>query len=293
MLLSMTGFGRGEAVLDDTKITTEVVGLNHRFLDVSIRLPCALCSLETDLRRKLKKRLARGRVTVTVELMSTTASLALPTMIDAELAHRYADRLRALADQMHLVDDISVMGVINMPGVTNAASESVDANRLAPAVAESLDTALDRFDEVRATEGAALRADLELRISRVGEKAEAVHKRIPAVVEAYRERLDGRIRELGELNLVDPERVALEVAMFADKCDVSEEVVRLRSHVEQFLEILNGDKSAGRLLDFLCQEMHREITTIGGKGRDSDVSHLVVEVKGEIEKVREQVQNIE
>jgi len=293
MLLSMTGFGRGETALDDTKVTTEVIGLNHRFLDISIRLPGAVASLETDLRRKLKKRLVRGRVTVTVELMSTTASLSLPTMIDDELARRYADRLHALADQMHLVDDVSVMGVINMPGVTNAVSESVDADRLAPAVAESLSTALDMFDEVRATEGAALLADLELRISRIGKKAESVQKRIPAVVEAYRDRLDTRIRELGDLNSVDPDRVAFEVAMFADKCDVSEEVVRLRSHIEQFLEILNGEKSAGRLLDFLCQEMHREITTIGAKGRDSDVSHLVVEVKGEIEKVREQVQNIE
>ncbi len=293
MLLSMTGFGRGEAVLDDTKVTTEVIGLNHRFLDISVRLPGALASLETELRRQLKKRLARGRVAVTVDLMSTNASCALPTTIDTELARRYADQLRKLAVQMDLVDDVSVMGVINMPGVTNAVSESVDADWLAPAVAESFGLALDAFDEVRATEGAALREDLEQRIGCISEKAESVHKRIPAVVEAYRSRLDARIQELGDLNSVDPDRVALEVAMFADKCDVSEEVVRLRSHVEQFLEILHGDKSAGRLLDFLCQEMHREISTIGAKGRDSDVSHLVVEVKGELEKVREQVQNIE
>ena len=293
MLLSMTGFGRGEAVQDDTKVTTEVVGLNHRFLDISVRLPGALVSLETELRRMLKKRLTRGRVAVTVDLMSTTASSALPTTIDAELARRYADRLRELAEQMHLVDDVSVMGVINMPGVTNAVSESVDADWLAPTVTESFGIALDAFDEVRAAEGAALREDLKVRIGCIGEKAEAVHKRIPAVVEAYRERLDARLRELGDLNSLDPDRVALEVALFADKCDVSEEVVRLRSHIEQFLEILDGDKSAGRLLDFLCQEMHREITTIGAKGRDSEVSHLVVHVKGELEKVREQVQNIE
>jgi len=293
MLLSMTGFGRGEAVLDDTRVTTEVIGLNHRFLDISVRLPAALASLETQLRRHLKKRLARGRITVTVDLMSTKVSSATPTIIDAELARRYADQLRELAAQTHLVDDISVMGVINMPGVTNAVSESVDADGLAPTVTESLTIALDAFDEVRATEGAALREDLELRIGGISEKAEAVHKRIPDVVEAYRDRLDARIQEMGNLNSVDPDRVALEVAMFADKCDVSEEVVRLRSHIEQFREILRGDKSAGRLLDFLCQEMHREISTIGAKGRDSNVSHLVVKVKGDLEKIREQVQNIE
>ena len=134
MLLSMTGFGRGEAVLDDTRITTEVIGLNHRFLEISVRLPAALASLETELRRQLKKRLARGRITVTVDLMSTKASSAIPTMIDAELASRYADQLRKLAAQIDLVDDVSVMGVINMPGVTNAVSESVDAERLVPTV---------------------------------------------------------------------------------------------------------------------------------------------------------------
>jgi len=293
MLLSMTGFGRGESVVDDVKVATEVLGLNHRFLDISIRLPGALAALEAGLRRILKERLTRGRVTVTVDVASGAASSTLPATIDVELARRYADQLRELADELRLDDDVSVTSLLSLPGVVNTGVETVEADRLAPAAVKSLERALKAFDEARAAEGAALREDLEQRIDRISELAEAIDRRVPEVVEAYRQRLGERVRELGDLGPADPDRVALEVALFADKCDVSEEVVRLRSHIDQFREVLDSDKSAGRQLDFLCQEMHREITTIGAKGRDADVSHLVVEAKSDLEKVREQVQNIE
>jgi len=294
MPFSMTGFGRGEAVLDDTKVVTEVTGLNHRFLDISIRLPGELAGFETRLRRTLKNRLVRGRVTVTVDIARTDISSPATASIDTDLARRYVERLHELSDRINVKNDVSVMGVVNLPGVMATASSPVDPERMERVVSESLDRALDAFTEVRAAEGAVLCEDLEAGISHIYSVADAIEQRIPAVVEAYRARLTARVSELSELAPVDPDRVAVEVALFADKCDVNEEVVRLRSHLERFLETLTGhEPAAGRLLDFLCQEMHREITTIGAKGRDADISHLVVEAKGELEKVREQVQNIE
>jgi len=294
MPFSMTGFGRGEAVLDDTKVVTEVTGLNHRFLDISIRLPGELAGFETRLRRTLKNRLVRGRVTVTVDIARTDISSPATASIDTDLARRYVERLHELSDRINVKNDVSVMGVVNLPGVMATASSPVDPERMERVVSESLDRALDAFTEVRAAEGAVLCEDLEAGISHIYSVADAIEQRIPAVVEAYRARLTARVSELSELAPVDPDRVAVEVALFADKCDVNEEVVRLRSHLERFLETLTGhEPAAGRLLDFLCQEMHREITTIGAKGRDADISHLVVEAKSELEKVREQVQNIE
>jgi len=294
MPFSMTGFGRGEAVLDDTKVVTEVTGLNHRFLDISIRLPGELAGFETRLRRTLKNRLVRGRVTVTVDIARTDISSPATASIDTDLARRYVERLHELSDRINVKNDVSVMGVVNLPGVMATASSPVDPERMERVVSESLDRALDAFTEVRAAEGAVLCEDLEAGISHIYSVADAIEQRIPAVVEAYRTRLTARVSELSELAPVDPDRVAVEVALFADKCDVNEEVVRLRSHLERFLETLTGhEPAAGRLLDFLCQEMHREITTIGAKGRDADISHLVVEAKSELEKVREQVQNIE
>jgi len=294
MLLSMTGFGRGEAVFEGCRIVTEVVGLNHRYLDVSVRLPNGLALIETELRRKIKARVGRGRVTVTVDVTPAAAgSPTVATTFDVELARRYAEQVREMAEFIGAKNDFSVIDIMGLPGVVSSAAETLDAERLAPAVAESLDIALDLFDEVRKREGATLRQDIEARVETISVMADQLERRVPTVVDAYRERLQNRVTELRDFGGVEPDRIAVEVALFADRCDVSEEIVRLRSHIERFRDVMNTDKSGGRLLDFLCQEMHREITTVGAKGRDAELSHLVVDAKGELEKVREQVQNIE
>jgi uncharacterized protein (TIGR00255 family) len=290
---SMTGFGRGEAELDNMRVVTEVSGLNHRFLDPSIRLPSEFSPLEANLRSILKTRLARGRVSVIVDLTSIDGTAARAATFDSDLAANYVEKLRDMASGLGLNDDLALSTVIGLPGVTETAKVVIDMEALQPALMESFERALDVFDEARSVEGATLSKDVVEHVESIRSMADAVETRCPLVVDAYRERLHARVKEIDESNLIEPDRLAAEIALYADKCDVSEEIVRLRSHVERFLDLLGGGEPVGRQLDFLCQEMHREITTIGSKGRDSDISHIVVEAKGELEKVREQVQNLE
>jgi len=289
----MTGFGRGTAELDNVRVVVEVAGLNHRFLDTSIRMPGEFAPLESELRNILKKRLARGRITVNVELSYADDMAARSASFDVDLAANYVSKLQKMAETLGINGELSVSDVINLPGVMDTARLVIDDATIRPVLLDSFGQALDAFDEARSVEGETLSRDVIGHVERIRSMADEVATRIPQVVESYRDRLQARVKELDESGLIEPDRITAEIALFADKCDVSEEVVRLRSHVARFLDLIGGDEPVGRQLDFLCQEMHREITTIGSKGRDSDVSHIVVEAKGELEKVREQVQNLE
>ncbi|MDI6871550.1 MAG: YicC/YloC family endoribonuclease [Bacillota bacterium] len=292
MVRSMTGFGRGEAVRDRYRVTVEARAVNHRFLDVAFRLPKAAAGFEERLRAMIAGRLSRGRVEVSVSL-EEVGETRRPVKVDIPLARGYQEALAELQGALGLPGEITLGTVLGLPGVV-VAEETTDPDTLWTALEEAAAAALSEIVRMRESEGARLKADLEQRLSAVSEEVEAIAERAPALSEEYRQRLEERVREvLGEAP-VDEARLLQEVALVADRSSISEEVVRLRSHLAEAAATLASDEPAvGRKLEFLLQEMNREINTIGSKGTDVQIARQVIAVKAELEKIREQVQNIE
>lgn len=292
MVRSMTGFGRGEAVRGGYHVTVEVRTVNHRFLDTSVRLPKSLAGFEEKLRSLVQARLGRGRVEVQVAL-EESGDGHRTVKVDATLAQRYHAALLQLQRELGLDERPSLAVLVDMPGVL-VTEEAVDAEALAAAVEEAGEGALTEVTRMREAEGQRLAADLSGRVGVIEESLRAIEERSPQVSEEFRLRLETRIREaLGEVP-VDEARLLQEVAIVADRGSIAEEVVRLRSHLVETRATLNGAEGAvGRKLDFLLQEMNREINTIGSKANDVAIARQVIAVKAELEKIREQVQNLE
>lgn len=290
-LRSMTGFGRGSHTGAAYRVDVEIRSVNHRYREIVARVPRDLPGLEEPVRARVARGVARGRVDVfvTAEPLPGTRGLR----VDVELARAYHQTLERLRHELGLAGGVDVSLLAGLPGVVGLDEASADVEACWRDLEPALDQALSALTAMRVTEGAALAADLEGARRRLAGLVEAVARRAPLVVEEYRVRLAQRIRALAPDVPVEPDRLAAEVVVFADRADISEELVRLRSHLEQFQATLGLDEPVGRKLDFLLQEMNREVNTIGSKAHDAEIAATVVDMKTEIERMREQVQNVE
>ncbi len=289
MVLSMTGYGMGVAE-DKTRVTVEIKTVNHRYLDLFLRLPRGYMSLEDVVRQEISDRLSRGRVEVVVTIEDfTTADRTVK--IDWGLVKGYEAALMELERTLGVHYQARGEHILQQPDVLVA--EQTSTEDVEPVLRTAISQALDNLITMREREGANLSQDLQQRIEKLQEMASLLKEKAPEIVTAYQTRLQDRISELMGQVPVDPDRVALEVAIFADKTNVTEELVRLESHLTQFQSILEQSGPIGRKLDFLTQEIQRELNTTASKANDSTVSQLVVDGKAELEKIREQVQNIE
>ncbi len=292
MIRSMTGYGRSQQLLEGRDITVEIKSVNHRFLEFSARTPRAYGFLEEKLKGYLQGKIARGKVEVGI-LLQTLDAPDTTVEINQELAGAYVHALRELGDTFHLQDDLTLSAVSRFSDIFTVRKVQEDEEVIWELVRQVADGALERFVAMRTAEGARLEADLCGRLARIEMLVAQVQEQSPRTVEAYRERLTAKIQEVLADRQLDDARILTEAAVFADRIAVDEETVRLSSHIAQFREILGSGGSVGRKLDFLVQEMNREANTIGSKAQDVAVAQIVVEIKSEIEKIREQIQNIE
>lgn len=292
MLRSMTGYGRNEAIIGAKKITVEIKSVNHRFSDYNIKVPRAYGFLEDKVRVKASEAIARGKVDVYVSVESVGEADKVVT-INKELAENYITALRDLCETFGITDDISASTITHFSDIFRAEPKRDDEEELWKAVSEVMTPALDAFIAMRKREGERIEEDLCARIKYMKSLSEKIDELSPKTVEEYKKKLYTKIQELLGDREIDDTRVLTEVAIFADKVAVNEETVRLSSHYKEFDEIISSGEPAGRKLDFLIQEINREVNTIGSKASDIEIAKLVVTLKGEIEKLREQVQNIE
>ena len=291
---SMTGYGRGEGAQDGFKVTVELSSVNRRQSEIAVYLPRELEPLESRLRDEINRRIARGRLTVKVALHAADGSWTSQVKLNATLAKAYARELNRLARDLKLPDPVTLEVLVRAPGVLQTEEGLSDAAAFWPAVEKALRQALDALIRMREREGAHLSKDLQKRMMLVRRSVERVQKQAPEVLKRYQEQLRERVKNAGlETPAVDDERLLKEIVYFADRSDISEELTRLRSHFEQFADCLKAKEPVGRTLDFLAQEMNREVNTIGSKANDSLISREVVTLKAELEKFREQVQNVE
>ena len=289
----MTGYGRGEGARHRLKITVEVSSVNRKQTEVSVTLPRDLEVLEAQIRDEINRRVSRGRVTVRVSVQTAPGD-AGHTRIDVALAKSYARDLRGLAKSLKLPDEISLDLLTRLPGVVQPAEALAEAEEIWPALSAALKTALDTLLQMREREGAFLAKDLKGRMATLRRGVTRVQRLVPGVMEKYRAQLIQRIKDIGlQAPALEDERLMKEVFYFADRSDVSEELTRLQSHFQQFDDCVKSAEPVGRTLDFLAQEINREINTLGSKANDSAISREVVGLKAELEKFREQVQNVE
>jgi uncharacterized protein (TIGR00255 family) len=290
----MTGFGRGEAGGDGAAVTVEARSVNHRHLDIALRLPRTLGAFEMDARRLIQSRLERGRIDVTVQVGPAPGQSTQQIRVDTALAAQYVEQARALGRAAGLGEDVTLSWVLERPGVVRTEDSETSAGVIAwPALAEVLGRALDELVACRATEGEALGAELRAQHTALRAQVDIIAARTPAALARYQERLRERIGALlGEV-VLDEGRILTEVAIWADKTDVREELTRLAAHLERLAVLLDKGGSVGRALDFLIQELNREVNTIASKADDLELSQSALAAKGIIEKMREQAQNLE
>ena len=291
MIRSMTGFGAGRATQGGEEIGAEARSVNHKFREVKVRLPRELASLEVEIGRTVKERLARGGVEVAMRRTATRGTVT--PRVDVALAAEYARAFEAVRAQLGLEGAVSLAEVLGAEGVVVLDERPADLEAARAAVGAALAEALDQLTAMRAREGEALARDVSARLDTVAAGVARIEALVPGSVERYRERLQERVQELARGVALDPARLAQEVVLFSDRVDVAEEITRLRSHVEQTRALMAGSEPAGRKMEFLVQEMHREVNTIGSKSQSAEISALVVSLKAEVERMREQVQNVE
>lgn len=288
----MTGFGRGEASGDAGRVTVEIKGVNHRFCEVVFRMPRQFSALEDRGRKLIQSKVARGRFEVYVAWEPSAEARAVK--VDKDLALAYYNALRQLAEEIGSNQELSLDTLAKLPEVLSVEEGELTDDEIWALLEPALTQAMAGLITMREREGAILAADLAERLDRIEAFRSAALQRAPQVVEEYRQRLTRRLEELlPPTNPVDPQRLAQEVALFADRADVTEELQRLASHIGQFRQALQSDEAVGRKLDFLVQELGREINTIGSKANDAELTAAVVAAKSELEKIREQVQNLE
>jgi uncharacterized protein (TIGR00255 family) len=291
MIASMTGYGRAEAPFGDLPVTVEVRSVNHRFCEVAARLPRSLSAYETRFRKVIQGRVARGRVDLTVNAGGDRA--ARRVAVDMDLARQYYDAFVSLKARLGLAGDVSLDAVISARDVLTCAEPEIDPSGLAEHVDGLMMKALDGLDGMRRQEGETIAKDVSERLRRVGATLDRIDARAPHVMADYSARLRARASALAGGLDIDQARLAQEVALYAERSDYTEEVTRIRSHLTQCEQALAGGGSVGRVLDFLVQELNRETNTIGSKANDAEVARAVVAVKSDLEKVREQIQNLE
>jgi uncharacterized protein (TIGR00255 family) len=291
---SMTGYGRGECAQDGFKVTVELSSVNRKQSEISLVLPRELEVLEAQVRDVLNKSIARGRLTVRVTLHAANGHSSSKVRLNAPLARAYVKELNRLAKELKISGPVTLDMLARAPGVFETDEDMADAEDFWPAVEKALEKALATLLKMREREGAHLADDLKSRIDIMRKSATQIQKRCPEVQKRYREQLIQRIKSAGvEAPAAEDERLLKEIIYFADRSDISEELTRLQSHFQQFNDCLTSKEPVGRMLDFLAQEMNREINTVGSKANDSLISQAVVVLKTELEKFREQAQNVE
>jgi len=294
MVRSMTGFGRGEASGESIAVTVEVRSVNHRHLDVALRLPRSLAALELDVRRLVQSRLERGRIDIAVQLTPLAGAATQRVQVDAALAREYVARARALAMELGLDGAPNLAWLLEQPGVVRLEDpEPIEPAAPWPLLAEALGRALDELVARRAAEGDRLAEALRTLHGELTTNVELVAVRAPATTARREDRLRDRLRALLAETAIDQSRIVTEAAVWADKSDVTEELARLRAHLAEFTLMLGKDGPVGRPLDFLIQELNREINTVASKADDLEMSQAALTAKGVLEKIREQVQNLE
>ncbi len=292
MIKSMTGYGRGEAILNGRSIVIELRSVNNRYLDCSVRLPRTLVFAEEGIKTKIKEATSRGKVDVFVTVESTQSD-AVAVTLNKPLAESYLNAWKEMAECFHITNDVTVSKLAHFPDVLTVEKVPQDQDALAADLFSVLDLALADYDRMRSAEGEKLQADLLCKLATLEDYVTQVETRSPQTVQSYRDKLYTKLQEVLGNTQIDEARILTEAAIFADKVAVDEETVRLRSHITQFRTMLAEGGIVGRKIDFLIQEMNRETNTIGSKCTDLSISHIVVDMKSEIEKLREQIQNVE
>lgn len=292
MIKSMTGYGRSQQTIDGKDITVEIRSVNHRFFEFSAKVSRGYGFLEDKLKSFVQSQVSRGKIDLYVSIVSLDDG-SVVVEVNKSLARGYVDALRSLSEEFGLTDDITVSSIARYSDIFTVRRAPEDEDAIWDAVRTVAQSAVDSFIAMREREGAKLRQDVEQRADTIISCVEKVEAASPETLAAYRERLYNRIAEVLGDRTVDEQRVITECAVFADRIAVDEETVRLRSHIEELRSVLASDEPAGRKLDFIVQEMNRETNTIGSKSQNSSIAHTVVAMKAEIEKIREQIQNIE
>ncbi len=292
MIKSMTGFGRGHKVLNGRDITVEIRSVNHRYYEFSSRLPRSLNYVEERLKSLLQGRISRGKVEVSVLLNNVEAADEKIT-INRDVVREYIEALRSVKEEFGLTDDLALSNVLRIPDAFTVVKTETDEEQLWEDIKSTAEEALEHFISMRENEGDRMKQDVLSRLAKIEEWVGVVETRSPQVVEDYRKRLYDKMCEVLSSSNIDENRILLEAGIFSEKTAVDEETVRLRSHIAQFRSMLESGEPVGRKLDFLVQEMNRETNTIGSKVQDIEVTRIVVDQKSEIEKIREQIQNIE
>ncbi|MDD2361335.1 MAG: YicC family protein [Oscillospiraceae bacterium] len=292
MIRSMTGYGRFQQTIDGMDITVEVKSVNHRYYEYSSRVPRAYGFLDEYLKPHIQKTISRGKVDVYVWIEAIDAPLGAVNL-NYTLAEGYLQALNELSKKYGLKNDISVASLARFPDVLTVRRMAEDEEAVWVIVRQVADGALERFVSMRELEGEALRKDIIQRAAAILESVKIVEERSPITVKEHMDRVEARMLQLLNEAPIDEQRILTEAALYADKTDVAEETVRLRSHLKQLETMLSGDEPVGRKLDFLVQEINREANTIGSKSQDVTLARVVVDIKSEIEKIREQIQNIE
>lgn len=291
MIKSMTGYGRGQVLIHNKGILVEIKSVNHRYFDFSCRVPRMYGFLEGKLKSAVSSFVSRGKIDVFVSI-DLTESETLAVKLNTNLLESYLRVFNQLKNDYNIVDDASVMGVCKIPDVCIIEKEQIDEESIWNDVNEALQLAAESFLKMRIQEGSRLYQDLVARGEYILQQVEKIDNESPRIEEEYTKRLTDRITQMMG-NSIDEGRILTEVAIFCEKISITEEIVRLRSHFSQYFSMLLSDDPIGRKLDFLIQEMNREINTIGSKSSDVEITRTVVDIKSEIEKIREQIQNIE
>jgi len=291
MILSMTGYGSGSAQKDDITVSVEIRTVNHRFLDLHIRLSRESLFLEGEIQQLVRSALDRGRVEVNTTIQNTSASAFL---VNSNLVKGYMEASEKLKREFNLHDSLDLKAILSLPGVLQNRDMVTDnAGIISGLVAAAVRPALEGVRQMRRKEGEALRADMLKNLSSVEESSREIQRLSINSASEYMQKLRDRLSQLLTQGGVDPQRLAQEAALLADKCDISEEVARLKSHLEQYYALMDGKEKAGKKLDFLLQELQREANTILSKSGNLEVSRNAISIKADIEKLREQVQNVE
>ena len=292
VLKSMTGYGRSQMLLNGREILVEIRSVNHRYFEYSSRIPRTYNYIVEKLKALLKKGISRGKVEVAVTINNIEGKDSV-IAINKGAAEGYVTALRSIADELSLEDDLSLSKLIKLPDIFNIQKAPDDEEQIWNDVSLTAQEALERFVSMRSIEGEKLRADIVSKADGIIGMVAKVEELSPKTVENYRAKLTQKLNEILESKDIDQQRIVTEAAVFAEKIAVDEETVRLRSHIAQLKDMADSDEPVGRKLDFIVQEMNREVNTIGSKAQDLDITKIVVDMKAEIEKIREQIQNIE
>ena len=292
MVRSMTGFGRAKAEVNGLDITVEIKSVNHRYFEFSCRVPRAYSFLEEKIKSKLSTAISRGKVEVSILIDDNTENATL-VEVDHEYAAAYLKAIKSLSKEFGIKNDVKASSLVGNNDIFKVKRQTIDDEVITGAVFTVLEEAVENFISMRTVEGERLFNDVKSRTEYILEKVAFIEERSPKTVAEYRNRIEQKIKELLGDTTIDEQRILTEVAIFADKVAVAEETVRLRSHIKQFESLVSSSDPVGRKLDFIVQEMNREANTIGSKAQDIEIAHTVVDIKSEIEKIREQIQNME